>query len=76
MSYRFHKPYLQQAVTRHGAAGAAGNINATPRRKDSAERNMEEREPYVDTILDGSFPASDPPPWTLGGPRHDQNPAH
>lgn len=74
MSYRFHKPYLQQAVTHQRPAGV--ELDPTRRRNDSTERDLGETEVRIDTTLEASFPASDPPSWTLDDSHHDQTPVH
>jgi hypothetical protein len=39
-----------------------------------ARRADADRESALDQVLADSFPASDPPPWTLGVARRDSNP--
>jgi hypothetical protein len=42
-----------------------------------ARSDEESREARIDEALEGSFPASDPPPWTLGSdpePADDEPP--
>jgi hypothetical protein len=48
-----------------GAAGpAAARVRTVPEASSAPDAPVDERQ--LDEILEDSFPASDPPPWTLG----------
>ncbi len=76
MSYQFYKHYLQQSATHRGSAGTTDTIKPTRERQDLTGPDVEARERYIDDVLDASFPASDPPSWTMGGSRHHKHAKH
>ena len=67
MSYQFYKHYLGTHVVPPGATGKRFDNPHTPATTKSKARDTEECEQLIDEELAGSFPASDPPSWTLGG---------
>lgn len=67
MSYQFYKHYLSTHVVPPGVTGKRFDNPRTPATTKSKVRGIEECEQWIDEELAGSFPASDPPSWTLGG---------
>lgn len=66
VSYLFYKHYLQTHIAPHTAAGVSSQPSESPATKDPAGQHIAECERRIDAELDGTFPASDPPSWTLG----------
>lgn len=67
MSYLFYKHYLSQADKQPANFGTSPK--KTGKRVTTAARKEKVRdyETMIDEELAGTFPASDPPSWTLGG---------
>jgi hypothetical protein len=67
MSYLFFKHYLGTHMVKQDMADTHSG-NPDPQELDNtSSRTVEGRERMIDTELDGTFPASDPPSWTMGG---------
>lgn len=67
MSYLFYKHYLNQAGKQPTNSGVTPK--KTRRRVTHAVRREKAKdyERMIDEELAGTFPASDPPSWTMGG---------
>lgn len=67
MSYLFYKQYLSQAGKQ--LASPRSSRKQPAKRVTNAARKEKARdyENMIDEELAGTFPASDPPSWTLGG---------
>ncbi len=62
MRHAIHQPLKQQRAL-HRAIRPQRRLHAVPA---LGTRERAERELRLDAMLDDSFPASDPPCWTLG----------
>lgn len=67
MSYLFYKHYLRSQAEPAGRGGLPPSRRSLPASKPTRSRTREDCERLLDEELAGSFPASDPPSWTLGG---------
>lgn len=76
MSYLFYKNYLHTSVVPVGNGGTPTGKPSAPASKPARKRSVEECERLIDDELAGSFPASDPPSWTLGGSIASQRRLH
>lgn len=73
MSYLFYKHYLHTSIAPRSGGGAGSKQPVSPSSKPlsgfgSQDVDIEECERRIDEELAASFPASDPPSWTLGIP--------
>jgi hypothetical protein len=53
--------------TRNPSSGGERRLVRPPMDRAGTQNAVEERERLLDEELDDTFPASDPPSWTMGG---------
>jgi len=67
MSYLFYKHYLHKHAIPLATVDTQSTGDHSPSTIDSTSRSTDECERMIDAELEGTFPASDPPSWTMGG---------
>ncbi len=67
MSYLFYKHYLHTHVMPPAKGVTQSAVHRLRTTKDIANEITEECERMIDAELDGTFPASDTPSWTMAG---------
>ena len=67
MSNLIYKHYLRSPAPPSRGGGTPKSRRSAPASSPARKPSLEECERMIDEQLDGSFPASDPPSWTLGG---------
>lgn len=67
MSYLFYKHYLRSPAAPSRGGRTPKARPSAPASPPARKLSIEECERMIDEQLAGSFPASDPPSWTLGG---------
>ncbi|MGH8396766.1 MAG: hypothetical protein ACRETA_00785 [Gammaproteobacteria bacterium] len=76
MSYLFYKHYLLTHKVPPDRATANPKGHRPGALKDALDEATDKRERMIDRQLDATFPASDPPSWTLGGSLVSQHNLH
>lgn len=64
-----HPVETEPREKRAPASTRPSTAEAPPKKQLAREPEDAEEVDFVELALTGSFPASDPPPWTLGPPR-------
>jgi len=67
MSYLFYKHYLHTYMTPPATADTRSIVHGLQATHAAVSQVIDECEKMIDMELDGAFPASDPPSWTMGG---------
>jgi len=70
ISYLFYKHYLRTHIIPPATDDARSTVQCSQVRQTAkavASTIIDECEKMIDMELDGTFPASDPPSWTMGG---------